>query len=183
MNRSVTAYPLGLLIIVGIVFGGVQIQPAMGESLSEQLRSQGIDPEILEQLDQLGPIEPAMVDGEWLIWRQMNGGQETQKFWNFFPIIGPLGLVTTDDGESGFTMDLSGSPPMSAFRLNNDFFACDAVYIAFQSPEVSDQIFGLFFCTDGSGGSGVWNGCNNFLNSYGNDYCAGLPDCYGENCE
>lgn len=184
MKRSVTACSLGLLIIAGVVLGGMAIPSAMGETLSDQLRSEGIDPEILDRLEQMGPIEPAMIEGQWLIWRQINGGEETQRFWNFFSIIGPLGLVTTDDGESGFTMDLSGSPPVSAFKLKNDFFACNAVYIGFHSEEVPNQVFGLFFCTDGSGGSGVWNGCNNPLQKYPeNWYCADMPDCLGELCD
>ncbi len=184
MKRSVAVCSLGLLIIVGVVLGGMQIQSAMGEPLSDQFRSEGIDPEILDRLEQLGPIEPSMIDGQWLIWRQMNGGEETQRFWNFFSIIGPLGLVTTEDGESGFTMDLSGSPPMNAFKLKKDFFACDAVYIGFHSPDVPNQVFGLFFCTDGSGGSGVWNGCNNPIFEYGRNWlCEDMPDCEGENCD
>jgi hypothetical protein len=185
MKRSVTVYPLGLLIVVGVVLGGGQIQSAMGESFSDKLRFEGIDLEMLDQLEQLGPIEPAMIDGEWLIWRQMSGGEETQRFWNFFSIIGPLGIVTTTVGEFGYTIDLSGSPPTNAFKLTNDFFACDAVYIGFHYPDVPNQVFGLFFCTDGSGESGVWNGCDNPMYDAprSNWFCTDLPDCRGEHCD
>ena len=45
-------------------------------------------------------------------------------------------------------------------NLSNDFFDCNPAYLAFKPVDLPNQVVGLFFCTDGSGDTGVFTGCN-----------------------
>jgi hypothetical protein len=112
------------------------------------------------------PVMPAnTVSGRWLIYKKLApveaGYFET--YWNFTPLVGPLGLVQTDRTEFGFSIDAPLPPglPAIAFVLKNDQLACAPVYVGFKPQQPATQITGLLFCTDGSGVTGDWTGCNN----------------------